>query len=159
VLVDAQGVPVVLDVGIASEVEVSEETGRRADERIAGTPSYMAPERIEGAPPSVETDLYAVGVMLYQSLCGEIPHEATPRAVMFARRRSEAVPSVRSRAPDVPNDAAGLIDSLLARDPRQRPASAYDAIDRLERRRPSRPGEPGFRWLGTRDLVDALVCA
>ena len=156
VLVDAHGIPTVLDVGIASGPSIEFGAGED-DDFVAGTPSYMAPERIGGAPASVATDLYAVGVMLHEALCGQVPHHATSRTGLFDRRRLEEARPLRELAPDAPPDAARMIDALLARDATRRPASAYDALDLLEHLRHVRPGNPDFPWLGSRALIDRLV--
>ena len=154
VLVDAGGIPTVLDVGIASGPSID---FGDSETRFAGTPSYMAPERIGGGPATVATDLYAVGVMLHQSLCGDVPHHAANRTEFLDRRRRQPATPIQTRLPDVPADAARMIDALLERDPAKRPPSAYDALDRLEHLRHARPGSPDHPWLGSRTLIDRLV--
>lgn len=154
VLVDAKGIATVLDVGIASGPSID---FGESEALFAGTPSYMAPERIGGAPASVATDLYAVGVMLHQALIGVVPHHAASRTELLDRRRLESAPAIAESAPDVPKDAARMIDALLAREAKDRPASAYDALDLLEHRRYVRPGDPDYPWLGSRELIDKLV--
>lgn len=156
VLVDAKGIATVLDVGIASGPSID---FGESETIFAGTPSYMAPERIGGAPASVATDLYAVGVMLHQALVGVVPHHAASRTELLDRRRLEPAPAIGGLAQGVPKDAARMIDALVAREAKDRPASAYDALDLLEHRRYVRPGDPDYPWLGSRELIDKLVQA
>ena len=87
---------------------------------MVGTPTYLAPEQIEGGPASPATDVYAVGVVLFEMLTGSAPFNGdTPVAAALARLHAPA-PDVRARRHDVPADVAAVIGTAMARDPAHR---------------------------------------
>ncbi|NVB41898.1 protein kinase [Pseudenhygromyxa sp. WMMC2535] len=120
VLVTPEGRVVVLDFGLvqdASDAALEDEP----DDQIMGTPAYMSPEQagLERAGPPA--DYYAVGVMLYECLCGKRPFRGTVARLLFAKREFEA-PDVREQVEEVPEDLAELCRRLLSRDPGERPS-------------------------------------
>jgi hypothetical protein len=113
ILVTDQGEPVLSDFGIASLVNPA---GGSVD---AFTRGHTAPELVDGEPPTIRSDLYALGSTLYTLLTGVPP--AVPPAVPPVDGSSGEL-----SLPDVPADFAALLRRTLATDPRQRPASAAD---------------------------------
>jgi serine/threonine-protein kinase len=102
---------------------------------VPGTPAYMAPELLAGAPPTPASDLYALGVCLFQLLAGRLPHDApTLGALLLSVTRDDA-PALRSIEPAVGEGVSSLVAGLLARAPGQRPARAAEVATRLERER------------------------
>ena len=146
VLIDADGSVRITDFGIAI---TRSEPGY---DMVAGTPGYMAPEQLAGLPLSERTDIYALGVVLYQLLVGTLPY---PDGIHTGTR--PARPSV------IVKDVSPLVDRALARalalDPRDRPASAAELASRL---RPDLIAEAGrgrvWRWVGAAAAV-AIVAA
>ncbi|APR79277.1 Serine/threonine-protein kinase pkn3 [Minicystis rosea] len=116
VMVDDAGAVKILDFGLVADLD---DTAPAA--RIAGTPSYMAPEQAAGVPIGPAADFYAVGVMLCQALTGKLP----------AR---DAATSPRAIAPDMPEDLDRLCRDLLAPDPATRP-TASEIIARIQGQR------------------------
>ncbi len=157
VLVDADGLPVVLDLGLSAGPEAPDDPSRAGT--IAGTPQYLAPEQVERRPASTASDLYAVGVMLFEALSGRTPHPQETIAELFAARRGVPAPPLLSVAPDVPRSVAYLVDRLLRIDPAERPPSARAALEILDASAPGGSGATSLPWLGPRDVVDALVRA
>jgi tRNA A-37 threonylcarbamoyl transferase component Bud32 len=91
---------------------------------IFGSPAYMAPELWEGAPATVQSDLYSFGVMLYQMLSGRLPIEA-PNAKAFLIKLKEEKPTpVRQLRKDTPWNLALLISRCMSAKPEDRPVSA-----------------------------------
>jgi serine/threonine protein kinase len=87
---------------------------------VSGTPRYLAPEVLNGAPMSAASDWYAFGVTMYLMLAGEFPFPSLPyEALCEAKRR--APPSVMTRRPDLAPELAIWIDALIAPDPAHRP--------------------------------------
>jgi len=104
---------------------------------LMGTAAYMAPERATGGPATPASDLYALGVVVYECLTGQVPFDGEPLAVALAHIQ-RAIPPL---PPSVPAGVAALVAELTAKDPSARPPSAADVCDRAERLRtaPSRP--------------------
>jgi serine/threonine-protein kinase len=96
---------------------------------VLGTPAYMAPEQLAGAVPTPRSDLYAVGVMLYELLAGRLPYEGASMGEWLRHVADEAVPDLRRLRPDLPEGVAALCTRLLAKRPADRPADG-DAIAR-----------------------------
>ncbi len=154
VLVAHDGRPTLLDFGISWD-EFDDSLTRTG--QILGTPAYLAPEQVDGGPISPRTDLYALGVMLYEALAGEHPYGVTDaQTVLCARALGPPMPLGR-RVMGVPPAVCAVVDALLSPDPADRPRSAYDVLTQLR-------GEPAalavtrgpLPWLDT-PAVDALL--
>lgn len=131
--------PRLTDFGISRIVEESASTRTT----LIGTPEYLAPEVINGEPPTVASDLYAVGALAYELLTGVTPFAGgNPMAVM--RRHVEQAPG---RPSGIPDHLWELIASLLAKDPTERPASAAFARSALAAIAPSLVALPPSRKL------------
>jgi serine/threonine protein kinase len=129
VLLTEDGHVKVSDFGIAKTVDDVDQT--QTTELIA-TPGYLAPERLAGAPASPQSDLYSVGVVLYEALSGRRPFEGdTPLAVMRAIERGDAEP-LKWLRPALPADLVAVIERAMSRDPSQRFDSATQMADALE---------------------------
>jgi serine/threonine protein kinase len=90
---------------------------------ILGTPLYMSPEQCRGKQLDARSDIYSLGVVAYQMLAGQTPFTGDTIRVMEMHAR-DAPPSLRARNTKVPKKVAQLIDSALAKNPDDRPASA-----------------------------------
>ncbi|MHA7632806.1 serine/threonine-protein kinase [Corallococcus sp. M7] len=121
-----------VDFGIAKLLE-SGDTPLTADGTVIGTPEYMAPEQIRGdSDVSPATDLYAVGVMMFQLLTGVRPFQGDSVQVMFAHVEARS-PAPSSRVPGLPQELDSLVLQLLQKDPARRPSSAEAVRERLKR--------------------------
>jgi serine/threonine protein kinase len=127
VMVDGGGRVVLLDFGVVSDVSSHDE--RRLEDNMFGTPAYMAPEQAVGGPVTSATDLYSLGVMLYEALADRLPFEGPPREVLLAKQ-TQTPPPPSSFAAGVPEDLEQLTLALLAPDPRARPPASW-LIERL----------------------------
>jgi serine/threonine-protein kinase len=125
ILVREDGLVKLTDFGIARAVDASGHT-RAGD--LLGTPSYISPEQALGRPATGASDLYSLGIVAHEMLCGAKPFDKpTPIATAMSHLH-EAPPPLPD---DVPEDLAGVIDDLLAKDPRDRPANARAVAVRL----------------------------
>ncbi|MGI9080094.1 MAG: serine/threonine-protein kinase [Acidimicrobiales bacterium] len=115
----------VTDFGISKVMNGSETKATRAGE-VMGTPAYMAPEQVQNRDLSPATDVYAVGMMLYELLSGRLPFEASdPIALLFCQINDEP-PPLGELAPAVPPGVASVTMKALRKDPTQRFATAED---------------------------------
>jgi len=121
VLVRRDGTPVLLDFGCAAGPTECDP---------AGTPNYLAPEQLFGAPPDERADLYAVGVMLYEVLDGHPPHQA-PEWISLAERKRTTPPAPLVGPPDLPDAVRRLVAALVARRHEDRPRTAREVLAAL----------------------------
>ncbi|MGH9369594.1 MAG: protein kinase domain-containing protein [Thermoanaerobaculia bacterium] len=132
VIVTEDGVPHLMDFGIA--VEQALYRGEK-EETVPGTPQFLAPELLRGADPSVVSDVYAMGVLLYEMFTGRVPFDDNDTARLVRRVLAEAPPKAETLRPDLPPELLSILDRAVAKDPAARfsdaPALA-DAIARFE---------------------------
>ena len=106
----------VTDFGIARITDSSKtKTGM-----VLGTPSYMSPEQLAGKKIDGRSDLFSLGVMLYQMACGKLPFEGDSMAQLMFKIANEPHPHIREFNPQVPECLAAIIDRALAKDNAQR---------------------------------------
>jgi serine/threonine protein kinase/tetratricopeptide (TPR) repeat protein len=113
----------IVDFGIARLVTGARET---EDRSISGTPEYMAPEVISGAPPSFASDIYAVGIILYELLAYKTPFFAGTTTEILTNHLKAAPPSLLQRRGEVPKELDDIIVKALAKHPTDRYASAAE---------------------------------
>ncbi|MCU0607195.1 MAG: tetratricopeptide repeat protein [Candidatus Edwardsbacteria bacterium] len=101
--------------------------------RLFGTPAYMSPEVIAGQPPDGRSDLYSLGVLMYQVFTGQLPFTAATTEELVRCHLRQIPHPPQSLRPDLGDAAGALIMRLLAKDPNDRPASANEVIAELNR--------------------------
>ena len=116
------------DFGIAKIVDLPRLT---FSEQMFGTPGYIAPEYVEGAPVDGRADLYAVGVVLYEMLTGMLPYDARTQADKLIKPLSSPPIPPGQRVSGLPTELEALILRLLARFPDDRPRDAFAVVDAL----------------------------
>jgi hypothetical protein len=128
VLVAADGTPRLLDFGVATL-----RAGAAATPTSAGlTPAHAAPEQLAGAAPSESADIYSLGVLAYELLCGQLPHGAAgPRDAQALQPPSQRCPE-RARARALRGGVDALLMQALSPEPARRPASAAAFATALE---------------------------
>ena len=128
VMVTADGLVKVMDFGFARGA-IS--TGLTATD-VLGTPNYISPEQADGKKVDTRTDIYSLGVSLYELLTGEVPYKGDSAIAIVLEHMTAPVPSVRSLRPDVPETVDKIIARCMAKEPRDRyqtPAELIRAID------------------------------
>lgn len=114
-----------IDFGLATCQRAS--AASNASEPIgSGTPLYMPPEQISGDVISPASDVYSLGCLFYEILCGEAPFESSASSTMELLSESlfSAPPSLKHRVPGLPNELVNLIHAMLAKTPSERPTAA-----------------------------------
>lgn len=121
VLLDGEGAAALTDFGLA---RAGDSTRLTADGQILGTPHYLAPEVIEGGEATAQSDIYALGCVLFECLVGEPPFgDRRPAEIGFAHL-TETPPDPRERRPELPAALAHAVLTALEKDPAARPTTA-----------------------------------
>jgi serine/threonine-protein kinase len=127
VMIDGEGNARITDFGLAG---LAEEFG--ADELAAGTPAYMAPEQLEGKEQTVKTDIYSLGLVLYELFTSRRAFEAATLGELLKLRRSNTLPtSAGSLVKDLDPLVEQVIDRCIQTDPADRPSSALQVAAAL----------------------------
>jgi serine/threonine protein kinase len=127
VMMRPDGSIVLIDFGLAKRVDSGTQLTNVGE--VRGSPFYISPEQAEGAPVDQRSDLYSLGVMLYEMLTGQRPFRGTTVVAIIHAHRSEPIP----RLPAALEPFQSLIDGLLAKNPADRFPSASSAIAELAR--------------------------
>ncbi|MFN9202490.1 MAG: serine/threonine-protein kinase [Gemmatimonas sp.] len=129
------GRALVTDFGIARAVtEGGGDTARLTATGIAiGTPAYMSPEQASGDRDlDARSDLYSLGIVAYQTLCGEPPFLGNTTPALLVKHLAEAPVPISQRRPDVPPDLAAIVMRLLEKNPEHRFQSATELVQALK---------------------------
>jgi serine/threonine-protein kinase len=111
---------------------------------VFGTPEYMSPEQARGEDAGPQSDLYALGVLFFEMLTGQLPFKSNDRDTLLEMQRSAPPPKPRSLKPDVPQAAEAIVLKLLEKERRKRFQDAHhlhEELKALQRSLPSTPWE------------------
>lgn len=135
ILLTASGHAKVADFGIAKSLGLdADRLDLTHTGQLIGTPSYLAPERLDGAPAEVQSDIYSLGVVMYEALTGRKPFTGPDAlAAAYAIKHSDVVPLAELR-PDAPSDLVSVVERAMAREPDARFATARDMAASLRGR-------------------------
>ncbi|MDH5315218.1 MAG: serine/threonine protein kinase [Gemmatimonadota bacterium] len=121
ILLDGSGHAIVTDFGIS---RVASRPALETAGTTVGTPHYLSPEQALGEEVDGRSDVYTLGVVLFEMLAGRLPFEGRSVKELIAKHISAPPPKVSELEPQTPAALAGLVDRMLAKEPDQRPSAA-----------------------------------
>jgi eukaryotic-like serine/threonine-protein kinase len=128
VLIDAEGRAKLTDFGISRQLE---QDGMTATGRVLGTTDYVAPEQAMGHPVDPRSDVYSLGVVLYEMLVGQVPFHADSQVGVAMKHVNEELPDVQVRRPEISAAAALVVERATAKQPADRYQEVGEMIDDL----------------------------
>jgi serine/threonine protein kinase len=129
VLIDPDGRARVTDFGIARSLEAK---GLTATGRVVGTTDYVSPEQAMGDDVDERSDVYSVGVVLYEMLTGEVPFKAETQVGVAMKHVNVPMPDVQAKRPEVSAAVAAVVDRATTKDPRDRYGTVAEMVRDLE---------------------------
>src|SRR4051812_6712427 len=129
VLIDEEGSAKVTDFGIARSLD---EEGLTADGRVLGTTDYVSPEQALGHAVNGQSDLYSLGVVLFEMLTGDVPFHGENQVSVAMKHVREDLPDVQARRPEVSAMLASVLDRMTDKDLDHRHPDAAALLDDLE---------------------------
>ncbi len=137
ILVDTTGHAYVTDFGIAKVLTAEQQL--TLDGSRLGTPQYMAPERCMSGEVNAVSDIYSLGVLLFQMISGRLPYEAPSSVELVKKILSQPPTRLGQFVPDIPKDVERLVAYLIEKKPENRPQSAVEVGEAIARVRSGKP--------------------
>ena len=128
ILIDDEGRAKLTDFGISRQLE---QDGMTATGRVLGTTDYVAPEQAMGKAVDPRSDIYSLGVVLYEMLVGQVPFSADSQVGVAMKHVNEELPDVQQRRPEVSAAVALVVERATAKDPDRRYEEVGEMIDDL----------------------------
>jgi tRNA A-37 threonylcarbamoyl transferase component Bud32 len=129
VLIDVEGSAKVTDFGIARTLD---QEGLTADGRVLGTTDYVSPEQALGHKVTGQSDLYSLGIVLFEMLTGEVPFKGENQVAVAMKHVRDTLPDVQTLRPEVSSALAAVLERATAKDLHQRYADDLELIADLE---------------------------
>jgi len=131
ILLDHRGHVFVTDFGIAKAAQAASAAQLTTEGMIIGTPQYMSPEQAAGETVDGRSDIYSLGIVLYQMLSGHPPFDGQSSASILAKQLTATAVPIRDLRSDVPREFSFVLDRMLAKDPAARYQTAAEVSQAL----------------------------
>ena len=153
---DASGRVVIMDFGLAKTVQSD---GMTQTGMMIGTMEYMSPEQAMGSELDARSDIFAMGLIFYELITGNMPYRAESAIASLVRRTQERAIPLSEVDPTVPPAISKIVDKCLERDPKARYATVQELLDDLDISQGRRPRSSGFGTTAVRNtaLGDAAL--
>jgi eukaryotic-like serine/threonine-protein kinase len=129
VLIDPDGRAKVTDFGIARSMEAQ---GLTATGRVLGTTDYVSPEQALGHEVTEQSDIYSLGIVLYEMLTGEVPFKADTQVAVAMKHVREPMPDAQRRRPEISATLAAVVERATTKETQNRYATVDDMVHDLE---------------------------
>ncbi len=139
ILIGSNGQLKVADFGIARALGSAADSGLTQAGAVMGTAAYFSPEQAQGGQPDPRSDLYSLGIVLYEMVSGRVPFTGDNPVAIAYKQVHEAPTPLNQYAPDVPRAFEAIVARLLAKDPARRYPTAEAVRDDLRRFRDGLP--------------------
>ena len=130
IMIDREGKPKIMDFGIARFIRMK---GVTAPGTIIGTPEYMSPEQAEGRETDQRSDLYSLGIILFEALTGRVPFEGDTPLSIAIKHKTEMPPDPRKLNSQIPEDLNSLVLKCLEKDKAKRYQTAAEIMAELDK--------------------------
>ncbi|MCL4875036.1 MAG: protein kinase [Anaerolineae bacterium] len=117
ILRDEQGNNYLADFGIAKDIGTSTDLAATVQGAVVGSPAYLSPEQVKAEPVTPQSDIYSLGIVLYEMLTGEKPFASAGLSALLIKQVSEPLPNIQNILPSVPESVNAVIQQATAKDP------------------------------------------
>jgi serine/threonine protein kinase len=140
IMIDKRGNVRIMDFGVARSLEAKGTTGAKI---MIGTPEYMSPEQVEGKEADQRSDIYSLGIILYEMLSGRLPFEGDTSLSIALKHKTDIPPNPRKFNAQLPEKFSQMILRCLEKDKEKRYQTAEELLSELSRIEKEVPAKPG----------------
>lgn len=139
ILLDRKNRVHVADFGLAKPIAVGGDASLTSSGLLIGTPHYLSPEQAQGHSLDFRSDVYSLGIVLYEMLTGERPYIGTTPIAVVAKHLNAPFPSIKDKRPELPQSIVHLVEWMTAKNPEQRPSSYQELLQKIPEFRAGTP--------------------